>query len=94
MKQIKPVPQPPVDAPAQFGIPDAAAIKALEKGEATAEQQRRALDWILRAACDLGGIGFRGEAPNALAFHEGRRFVGSQIVGLLKVDINKLKDDN
>lgn len=93
MKPIKAVPPAPVDMPAPFELADATAIKALEAGAADPDQQRRALDWMLRQACDLGGIGFRLGAPDALAFHEGRRFVGSQIVGLIKLDTSKLRDD-
>lgn len=94
MKPLKPAPVQPVDFPAVFTLGDATALKALEAGVADADQQKRALDWVLRHACDLGGIGFRMGAPDALAFHEGRRFAGSQIVGLLKLDTSKIRDDN
>lgn len=94
MKPVKPLAPAPVDAPARFELVDVAAIKALEAGTATPDQQRRAWEWILVGAADMGGNGFRGEAPFGLAFHAGRRFVGTQILGLLKLDINKLKDDN
>ena len=93
MREIKPLAPKPVDAPAAFDLADVAALKAMEQGSADANQQQRALDWIMRFAADVGGTGFRGEAPMALAFHEGRRFVGQQIMGLLRLDTQKLKDD-
>lgn len=93
MRNVKPLPPDPVDRPAPFQLADAVALQALQQGVADAAQQQRAIDWILRSACDMGGIGFRGESGMAMAFHEGRRFVGSQILGLLKIDKSKVKDD-
>ena len=93
MKAIKPLPPEPVDKAARFALADAVAIQAIGKGTADPVQQKRALEWILRQASALGGQSFRPD-PMQTAFHEGRRFVGNQIVGLLKLDTNKLKDDD
>jgi hypothetical protein len=73
--------------PALWELPDASALQALQRGEADADQQRRALDWILRAAAGTYEWTFVAGQPDVSQHLEGRRSVGLQIVKLLKVDI-------
>jgi hypothetical protein len=70
--------------PAPLALPDidiseAAAIKALNSGTATAEQQKRALDWIIKKGCMIGGISMADDSLKT-AFNEGKRFVGANLL--------------
>jgi hypothetical protein len=81
----------PTDATQQ----DAAAIQALARGEATPDQQRRGLDWIILFAAATYDMSFRPDGlggERATAFAEGRRFVGNEIVRLTKTKVSKLKE--
>lgn len=62
---------------------EAAALKAINAGEATPEQQHQALEWIIKKACGIGMISFDPENAHATSFNEGKRFVGVQLVAIL-----------
>lgn len=70
---------------------DASALQALASGTAEPYQQKRALEWIV-AAAGTYDLSFRpgpgGERDTAFA--EGKRFLGLQIVKLLKINVSKL----
>lgn len=88
-------PRPARKAPAQFvpadyGPADAASFQALQRGDATPEQQKRALDWLIVQAAGTYDVSFHPESERLSAFAEGRRFVGLQIVKLLKLNPSKL----
>ena len=72
----------------------AGCIQALERGDATEDQQREALKWIVFVACGTyetsycpGGEEGRRDSDH----HEGRRFVGLQIIKHMKVALSKLR---
>lgn len=65
---------------------DASAMRALERGEATPEQQKRALSWIINVGAATYNQSFTPGQPDASAFAEGRRYVGLQIVKLLHIN--------
>lgn len=74
--------------PARYENHEAFAIKALAAGEATPEQQRTALSWIVQGAAGLDDLAwFPGglEGDRATSFAAGRRFVGSQIYKLVNI---------
>jgi hypothetical protein len=60
-------------------------MQALQRGDASPEQQRRALDWIIRVGATTYDSTFFPGEPDASAFAQGRRFVGLEVVKLLKV---------
>ncbi len=74
---------------------DVAALQAMRRGEANADQQVRALEFILDTICDIDGMSFRpgSDGDRDTAFAEGRRFVGNQIVKLTKLPLSKIKDN-
>lgn len=76
--------------PPYFSAPwepaDASAVQALQRGEADAAQQKRALDWIIKHAAGTYNVSFQPGMPDATAFAEGRRFVGTEIIKLLLVN--------
>lgn len=79
------------DDPAGYSIPDAAAVQALALGTATPEQQQRAFNWIVYNAANTYGPDYWPDTRDH-AFASGKRFVGLQLVGLLKVNLAKLKE--
>lgn len=80
--------------PAEYEDADAMAIQALSRGQASAVQQKKALDWILNRACATYDFAYRpggqeGERDTTIAL--GRAFVGQQIVKLMKIKIGLLR---
>lgn len=76
---------------------DAGSIQALARGDATPEQQAHALRYIVETIAACYDTSFRPggqEGERATAFAEGRRFVGSQIVKLTKLNLAELRKIN
>lgn len=69
--------------PAPFDKADLAAMKAIRDGTATAEQQKRALAWIVQYAARTYDQSYDPGSERDTAFAEGCRHVGLQIVKLL-----------
>lgn len=68
-----------------WDIPTASAIQAIIRGEATFEQQRSAMNWIINQACGTYNTSFSELGDRETSFAEGRRFVGTNIVKLSKI---------
>lgn len=80
------------NAPADYDYPLVMAMRALQDGVATDSQQKLALDWIIRKASNLYDMSYRlpeDGGSSGTDFHEGRRFVGSQIVKMLTPEVLK-----
>jgi len=75
-------------------VADAGALQALARGDASAEQQRRALDWVVRVAAGTYNATFHPGQPDASAFAEGRRFVGLEVVKLLNLNLSAFRKDD
>lgn len=75
---------------APFEPADATAVQAVFEGQASDEQQRRAMRWILNGACRIHEISFHPENTRLSDFNEGQRFVGKQIAELLRTDVRGL----
>lgn len=72
---------------------DIAAFQALEKGEATAHQQKLVLEWLMLRATMIYDQSYWPESDRATAFAEGRRFVGLQIQKLLSLNAQAFKQN-
>lgn len=75
-------------APDEAAIVDrsiAAAIKALARGEASGDQQQRALDWIINNCAGTYDSVYFADSVRQSDFASGKRFVGNQIVGVLNM---------
>jgi hypothetical protein len=83
--------EPPPLEVAEFTDRDAYAIRSLAKGEATPEQQKLALQWIMQGAGMLTSQSMVFGSPDRTAFNEGRRNVAKQIVHLTVVDLDARK---
>lgn len=73
--------------PPLYDKADVSALKALEGGVATPEQQQRALRWIIQNACGTYEMSYRPTSDRDTTFAEGRRFVGLQVVKMLRLNM-------
>lgn len=83
-------------SPIVFVKADASALQAMKRGEATADQQIRAMEFILGPICERNGMSFRPgglEGDRDTAFAEGKRFVANQIVKMVNTPLSKIKDN-
>lgn len=80
--------------PAQYDLADAGAIQALARGDAPPDAQKRALRWIIENAAGTYEQSYRPgqEGERDTAFAEGRRHVGLNIVKLLKLNLQAMRD--
>lgn len=75
---------------------DAAALQAMRRGEATKDQQIRAMEFIVGTVSDRNGMSFRpggAEGARDTDFAEGRRFVGNQIVKITNTPLSKFDEE-
>lgn len=83
-------------APASYDKEILMAIRACIAGKANEGQQIAAMDWIITKAANLYDMSYRPDAQGgarATEFHEGRRFVGSQIVKMTRPEtLNALEE--
>lgn len=77
--------------PAPWDVATAQAVKALARGDATNDQQRRALDWIIKDAASTYDEPFVPGNPDISDYLCGRRSVGLQIVKLLNIDLARIE---
>jgi len=66
-------------------LPAVYALQALQKGEANPEQQKQALDLIITQLSAYYELSYNPTNPRDTDFAEGKRFVGAQVVKLLKL---------
>ena len=76
-------PWSPADTPA----PEIAAIKALARGEASPDQQVRALAWILHKVSHADDLPWHPENERWTSFAAGKQFVGKQIQKAIGYDM-------
>lgn len=76
--------------PAQWEPADAGALQALQRGDAPAHLQQRALRFIIESLCGTYEMNYRpgDDGRRDTDFALGKAFVGQQIVKLLKVKVN------
>ncbi len=79
--------------PSHWEIPDAAALQAVHRGEATPEQQQRALQYVIETLCGTYDLAFRPASGRDTDFALGKVWVGQQIVKLLHINTHALKSD-
>lgn len=76
-----------------YDLADATSLQALERGEANPDQQKRALAWIINNAAATYEVAWEPDNERASSFESGRRFVGLEIVKLVKLNLAALRSD-
>jgi len=71
------------------------SMQALARGEADEHAQKRCLKWIIEEAAKTYDLSFRPGEPGRrdTDFAEGKRFVGHQIVKMLKLNLSTFKEE-
>ena len=90
MARIPNSPQPKPWMPPDWEKADAGALKALARGDASPDLQRRALDYIVKTLAGTYDVSYRPDSDRDTSFAEGRRFVGLQIVKLINLSLEKI----
>lgn len=72
-------------------LPDIAAVKAINRGDADPDQQKRAFDWIIKQLCAVQATTFQPDNPHATAFAEGRRYVGLKLALAVQLSLRDLQ---
>ena len=82
--------------PPLYALADVSAVKALYDGTADKIQQQRVLAFIIEHLAGTHNMSYRPgpDGDRDTAFAEGRRFVGMQLVKLVKVNIDQLRRDH
>lgn len=75
--------------PPEYDVADVAAFQALHEGEATPEQQKRALDWLITKCAGVYEFHYYPNDRDT-SFALGRAFVGQQVVKLLHLNKSRL----
>ena len=88
----KPDPGSPFGGVDAYSLEDVGAIQALYAGTANAGQQSRALKYVIETLAGTYDQSFRPDSERASAFAEGRRFVGLQLVKLVRLNAQLLRE--
>ena len=68
---------------------DIGAAKAMLAGEATPDQQKRFVAWLVNNACGYNEVAWEPDNSHATSFEAGRRFVAVQVIKLTKLTLGK-----
>jgi len=79
--------------PSYYEVVDVAAIQALSRGDATEDQQKHALRYLIETLCGTYDMAYRPASARDTDFALGKAFVGQQLVKFLKLNVHALKDD-
>jgi len=71
---------------------DTAAIQALSRGEANADQQKAAIKYIIEKVCMTYDETFHLTNERVSSFYQGRRFCGNQIIKEINIDLRALTE--
>lgn len=74
-----------------WDTPVVAAAQALQRGDASPDQQKQFLNWLVNHAAGTYNQSYQESGDRDTVFAEGRRFVGLQIVKLLHLSLNALR---
>ena len=80
----QPAPHAPYRPP-PYELADVHAIRAAASGTADADQQQRAMRWIIEKAAGTYEPSYRPEGDRDTCHAEGRRFVGLQLVKFINM---------
>jgi hypothetical protein len=73
-------------------VADIGALQAVNRGDASPDQQKRVVAWVLRQLAGIPLSTFHVD-PCASAFAEGRKYVGLKMVQALNLPMRELLDN-
>lgn len=74
-----------------WDTPTVAAAQALQRGDASPEQQKQFMNWLVNTAAGTYNQSYQETGDRDTTFAEGRRFVGLAVVKLLHLSLNALR---
>ena len=77
------LPHPDPHERADYTESEVQALRAVFNGQASARQQRMLCEWLMRAS-GKDDMSYRPKDPDATTFAEGKRFVGTTFVWMLR----------
>ena len=80
--------------PADYELPDIAAVQAMALGQATPDQQQRALKWIVETVAGTYEQPYSPTSARDTDFALGKRHVGLQVVKATKLNLASLRKDD
>jgi hypothetical protein len=92
MPRVPNAPHPKAWMPPDWDKADAGALKALSRGDASPEQQKRGLDYIIKVLAGTFDMSYRPDSDRDTAFAEGKRWVGLQAIKLININLEKIPD--
>lgn len=76
--------------PPKWQPADVSALQACVRGEANKDQQQHAIAFIINDVCGTYEMTYIPASPRDTDFAEGKRFVGNQLVKLIKLNLSKI----
>ncbi len=76
--------------PPPYDLPHISAFQALQRGDASPDQQKLALDWLIKVGAGAYEFHYY-PSDRDTAFALGRAFVGQQVVKLLTLNLMSLR---
>lgn len=73
-------------------VAQAKALRSVYDGQATDDQQKRAMEYILDAVCAVKCVPYSASATDA-SFLSGRQFVGKTLAKIITTPLANWKDD-
>ncbi len=92
-KETQRVPHKDPLVPPDYVEADVQAVRAVFRGTATPDQQRRAMEWIINFNCCTFDLSYRPGGGDLTAFAEGRRQAGLNLVWMLQYAPSKTDSD-
>lgn len=77
--------------PTEWEPADVAAIQALVRGDASPDQQRRAIDYIINDIAGTYDMSYRPDSERDSVFAEGKRYVGLQLVKAVNLNLARIR---
>ena len=77
--------------PCKYEVADVAAIQALQRGDASEHQQKRALAFIVNNVAATYDEPYFTDSQRDTDYALGRAYVGRQIVKMTKLNLSRLK---
>lgn len=79
--------------PPYYTVADVSAFQALNRGDATEDQQRRALKYVIETLCGTYDLAYRPASSRDTDFALGKVWVGQQLVKFLHINVSALRED-
>ena len=86
------IPKPKAWAPPDYTLADVYAIQAVANGGASPDQQKRAMDYIIRVLAGTYDMAYRPDSARDTDFALGKQWVGQCLVFFVNINPGVLKE--